>query len=72
MGSLIDIYLDRANNEIMAAESLKLLSEQKDEKINFNLPDDVSFYSLVISISYYAIFYAAKARSPRRTQENIR
>lgn len=61
MDSLVEIYLERANNEIMAAESLKRLSEQNEDKKNFNLPDDVSFYSSVISHSYYAIFYAAKA-----------
>lgn len=61
MGSLIDIYLDRANNEIMVAKSLKRLSENIKDKINFNLPDDISFYSSVISHSYYAIFYASKA-----------
>jgi uncharacterized protein (UPF0332 family) len=61
MGSLIEIYLDRANNELMAAKSLKRLSEQKKDKINFELPEDISFYSSVISHSYYAIFYAAKA-----------
>ena len=61
MGSLIDIYLDRSNNEIMAAESLKRLSEKDKDKEEFNLPDDASFYSSVISHSYYAIFYAAKA-----------
>ncbi len=61
MGSLIEIYIDRANNEIMAASSLRRLTENKEDKINFGLPDDVSFYSSVISHSYYAIFYAAKA-----------
>lgn len=61
MGSLIEVYLDRAGNEIMAAESLKRLSEQEEDKVSFNLPDDISFYSSVISHSYYAIFYAAKA-----------
>ena len=61
MGSLIEVYLDRANNEIMAAESLKRLSERDEDKISFDLPDDASFYSSVISHSYYAIFYAAKA-----------
>lgn len=61
MGSLIEIYLDRANNEIMVAESLKRLSEEEKNKIEFNLPEDTSFYSSVISHSYYAIFYAAKA-----------
>jgi uncharacterized protein (UPF0332 family) len=61
MGSLIEIYLDRANNEIMVAESLKRLSEKEKDKENFGLPDDVSFYSSVISHSYYAIFYSTKA-----------
>jgi uncharacterized protein (UPF0332 family) len=61
MGSLTEIYLDRSNNEIMAAESLKRLSEKEEDKESFGLPDDISFYSSVISHSYYAIFYAAKA-----------
>ena len=61
MGSLSDIYADRADNEIMVAESLKRLSEIEDDKVNFDLPEDISFYSSVISHSYYAIFYAAKA-----------
>jgi hypothetical protein len=52
MGSIIDIYLDRANNEIMVANSLKRLSENEGDKINFGLPDDTSFYSSVISHSY--------------------
>jgi len=61
VGSLIEMYLDRANNEIMAAGSLKRLSEQEEDKISFDLPGDISFYSSVILHSYYAIFYAAKA-----------
>ena len=35
--------------------------EQEEDKISFDLPGDISFYSSVISHSYYAIFYAAKA-----------
>jgi uncharacterized protein (UPF0332 family) len=61
MGSLSEIYIDRANNEILAAESLYRLTESEKDKINFQLPDDISFYSSVISHAYYAIFYAAKA-----------
>lgn len=61
MGSLIEVYLDRSNNEVMIAESLKRLTEEEEDKENFNLPEDSSFYSAVISHSYYAIFYAAKA-----------
>jgi len=61
MDSIIEIYLDRSNNELMAAECLKRLSEKEDYKEDFNLPEDASFYSSVISHSYYAVFYAAKA-----------
>jgi uncharacterized protein (UPF0332 family) len=61
MDSLVEIFLERAGNEIMAAESLKKLSEEKDTKEEFSLPEDTTFYSSVISHSYYAIFYAAKA-----------
>ena len=32
MGSLIEVYIDRANNEIMVAESLKRLSEKNADK----------------------------------------
>ena len=61
MDSLVEIYLERANNEVMAAESLKRLSEQNEDKKNFDLPLNTSFYSSVISHSYYAIFYSTKA-----------
>ncbi len=45
----------------MVAESLKRLSEYQEDKKNFNLPLNISFYSSVISHSYYSIFYSAKA-----------
>jgi uncharacterized protein (UPF0332 family) len=61
MDSLVEIFLERAGNEIMAAESLKKLSEENEAKEEFSLPQDTTFYSSVISHSYYAIFYAAKA-----------
>jgi len=61
MDSLVEIFLDRADNEIHAAESLKKLSEDIKSKKEFELNEDVTFYSSVISHSYYAIFYAAKA-----------
>src|SRR3970282_1443326 len=59
--SNIRIYLDRAENEIVAAEALKILSEDVNNKKVFGVPKDMTFYSSVISHSYYAIFYAAKA-----------
>lgn len=61
MDSLTNIYFERSENEIFAAESLKKLSEDKKTKQDFELPSDMTFYSSVISHSYYAIFYAAKA-----------
>jgi hypothetical protein len=35
MDSMVEIFLNRANNEIMAAESLKRLSEEQKDKENF-------------------------------------
>ncbi len=61
MDSMVEIYLERANNEIFAAESLKRLSEEAKSKEDFKLPKNITFYSSVISHSYYAIFYSAKA-----------
>jgi uncharacterized protein (UPF0332 family) len=61
MDSMVEIFLERADNEIFAAASLKKLSEDDGSKQDFDLPADITFYSSVISHSYYAIFYAAKA-----------
>ena len=61
MDSQIEIFINRANNEILAAESLKKLSEDTKSKDEFNIPQNTTFYSSVISHSYYSIFYAAKA-----------
>ncbi len=61
MDSMVEIFLDRANNEILAAGSLKRLGEEARLKEEFQLPARITFYSSVISHSYYAIFYAAKA-----------
>ena len=61
MDSQVEIFLKRANNEILAAESLKRLSEESKYKEEFNIPQEATFYSSVISHSYYSIFYATKA-----------
>ncbi len=58
---MVEIYLNRASNEILAAEALKRLSENQKDKQNFGLTSNVTFYSSVISHSYYSIFYSAKA-----------
>lgn len=61
MDIIVDILIKRAENELMVAEKLKILSEEKEAKEFMNIPERMTFYSSVISHSYYAIFYAAKA-----------
>jgi uncharacterized protein (UPF0332 family) len=75
MDSQVEIFIKRANNELLAAESLKRLSEEVKTKEDFHIPQDATFYSSVISHSYYAIFYAAKAilltKNIKTTSPNI-
>jgi uncharacterized protein (UPF0332 family) len=61
MDSMASIYLSRAENELMAAEKLGQLSGDAVAKDFMKVPASATFYSSVISHSYYAIFYAAKA-----------
>lgn len=61
MVSKVELYLQRAKNEHMAAEAMKKLSEDKREKNNFDIPEETTFYSSVISHSYFSIFFSAKA-----------
>lgn len=61
MDSMVEIYLERADNELLASESLKKLSEDAKSREDFSLPQSTTFYSSVISHSYYSIFYSAKA-----------
>jgi uncharacterized protein (UPF0332 family) len=58
---MAQIYLHRAENEIVAAEKLKEMSD--DEKVRgfMQIPSNMTFYSGVLTHAYYAIFYAAKA-----------
>ncbi len=62
MDSNISLCLERADNELALAGALELLSgnEQVKKEI-FNIDKTLTFYSAVISHSYYSIFYGAKA-----------
>jgi|SRR3989338_2542074 len=60
MDTSVKLYLDRAGNELRVSIILKNLS-QSDEKAKFGAEKEDTFYSSVISHSYYSIFYAAKA-----------
>lgn len=61
MDSIIDSLIKRADNELIIAEKLKVLSEDINSKNFMKIDENITFYSSVISHSYYAIFYAAKA-----------
>ena len=75
MDSQVEIFIKRANNELLVAEALRKLSEEIKYKGEFSIPQNETFYSSVISHSYYAIFYAAKAilltKNIRTTSPNI-
>lgn len=58
----IDLYLQRAENELVAANILFDISNNDIlQKEQFKLEKEFTFYSVVISHSYYSIFYSAKA-----------
>ena len=61
MDSEVKLLLDRADNELLAAKVLKSISEEDALKDNLTVPAKTTFYSSVISHSYYSIFYSARA-----------
>ena len=61
MDLMIKNYLERAENEIILSVSIKKLSDDNEAKKLFNIEQQHTFYSAVISHAYYSIFYAAKA-----------
>ncbi|VVB81592.1 HEPN domain protein [uncultured archaeon] len=58
---MIRIYLERGENELQVAKILKKITEEKEAKKYFELEEESTFYSSVISHSYYAVFFTAKA-----------
>ena len=78
MDSLVKLYLERAENEVVLAEAVVSLSSEDDLKSKLKIEKNMTFYSAVISHSYYAIFYCARAyllskgikvKSPREHQK---
>ena len=55
------LYLNRAKNELDLAKAIFKLSNESGLKLEFGLKEDSTFFSNVISNSYYCIFYSAKA-----------
>src|SRR3989338_6493365 len=58
---MIKNYLERAESEIILSASIKKLSDETEAKKFFDIEQQRTFYSAVISHAYYSIFYAAKA-----------
>ena len=60
MDSKVELYIKRARTEMNMAI---VLLESSNNKIlhEFDIPEDETFYSGVISHCYYSIFYCAKA-----------
>ncbi len=61
MDLMVKILLQRSRNELSAAKLLFEISNNKDKREELNIEEEMTFYSAVISHSYYSIFYAAKA-----------
>ena len=62
MNTISELYLMRAENELVAAEILfEVSGNKKLQKEEFKIEKDFTFYSSVISHSYYCIFFSAKA-----------
>jgi len=62
MGEEAELYLQRAENELVIAQTLFDVSgNPRLQKEQFRLEKEFTFYSAVISHSYYCIFYCAKA-----------
>lgn len=61
MDSMASLFIRRAETEIVMAEKLKEMSEDGKVREFMQIPQEMTFYSAVISHSYYSIFYSAKA-----------
>lgn len=61
MDSQVKILTERAETELVLAEKIRIISEDKEIKHLLKIADEMTFYSAVISHSYYSIFYASKA-----------
>ena len=55
------LYLNRAKNELDLANAVFKISTETKIKLDLELKEDSTFFSNVISNSYYCIFYSAKA-----------
>jgi len=57
----INLFIERADTELLLAEKIKILCEEDNTRTMLQIPKQKTFYSAVISHAYYSIFYSAKA-----------
>jgi uncharacterized protein (UPF0332 family) len=58
----LKLYLDKSENELELAKIIfQITNNKKLQEKEFNTNQPLTFYSAVITHSYYCIFYAAKA-----------
>jgi len=58
---MVKIYLSRALNELSQAKLLFTISNDDEKKQEFQIEEEMTFYSGAISHAYYSIFYSAKS-----------
>ncbi len=61
MDSMAKLFTERVKNEMKIAEILFRISEDKKEKKDFDIKENMTFYSGAIAHAYYCILYSVKA-----------
>lgn len=61
MVSSAELFIERADNELLLAKMNFDISKEEKLKEILNIPKEKTFFNNVISQAYYSIFYAAKA-----------
>jgi uncharacterized protein (UPF0332 family) len=61
MVSEVELFMNRAGDEFLLAETDMRISNEIALKQSLGIPENKTFYHSVISHAYYSIFHAAKA-----------
>ena len=61
MVSEVDLYLKRAEDKVLLAKTVFEISTNIEAKKFLGIAQDKTFFNDIISLSYYSIFYSAKA-----------
>lgn len=56
-----ELYLERARNELNLSKAVFKISTDNKLKLDLELKEESTFFSNVIGLAYYSIFYSAKA-----------